>query len=316
MAAEILQPFVCGGLSTMFASSCIHPIDLAKVRLQLIGQGVANSTRPSAFTILREMIRAEGVKSIYAGLSAALLRQATYGTARIGLHQSFSNYLIKHNDGKNIPFYQKTASGMASGAIAVVIGTPFDVALVRMQADSLSPPDKRRGYKNVFDALLRVFKEEGVGRLWRGLTPNILRVMFNNAGMLATYDQSIEVLSKHVFHDVGSPSINTQLGASLISGLACTIAALPFDMLKSRLQDMKPDANGVFPYKGVADCSWNLLKNEGIFAFWRGFGAYYARTSPHAMIILMTREQFAKGYRQVFGLDKNKEKEKLKPSST
>ena len=52
-------------------------------------------------------------------------------------------------------------SGMASGAVAVCIGTPFDVALVRMQSDSMLPMKERRGYKNVFDALIRMTKEEG-----------------------------------------------------------------------------------------------------------------------------------------------------------
>lgn len=40
------------------------------------------------------------------------------------------------------------------------IGTPCDVALVRMQADSAKPKAEQRGYKNVFDALARVAKEE------------------------------------------------------------------------------------------------------------------------------------------------------------
>jgi solute carrier family 25 oxoglutarate transporter 11 len=56
---------------------------------------------------------------------------------------------------------------MGSGAIAVCFGTPFDVALVRMQADSMKPAESRRGYKNVVDALVRVYKEEGFMKLYR-----------------------------------------------------------------------------------------------------------------------------------------------------
>lgn len=41
------------------------------------------------------------------------------------------------------------------------VGTPFDVALVRMQADSMKAKDSRRGYKHVGDALVRIYKEEG-----------------------------------------------------------------------------------------------------------------------------------------------------------
>lgn len=56
---------------------------------------------------------------------------------------------------------------MGSGSLAVCLGTPFDVALVRMQADSMKATTERRGYKNVFDALIRVAKEEGFSKLYR-----------------------------------------------------------------------------------------------------------------------------------------------------
>lgn len=59
------------------------------------------------------------------------MRQAVYGTARIGLHRSFSTELQRRNDGKPLSFHIKVLAGMASGSIAVCLGTPFDVALVR-----------------------------------------------------------------------------------------------------------------------------------------------------------------------------------------
>lgn len=60
----------------------------------------------------------------------------------------------------------KTLSGMGSGAIAVTIGTPMDVALVRMQSDSMKPANERRNYKHVIDALRRCAAEEGIGALY------------------------------------------------------------------------------------------------------------------------------------------------------
>jgi solute carrier family 25 oxoglutarate transporter 11 len=272
---------------------------------------VPGQPRPGAVGVLKSIIQKEGISGVYAGLSAAVIRQATYGTARIGLHQTFSNWLIERNKGKSIPFWQKSASGMVSGAIAVVIGTPFDVALVRMQADSMRPLGERRGYKNVFDAVTRVAREEGLGRLWRGLAPNVLRGMFNNAGMLATYDQALEFSARNLFHDPDprNPSLKSQLAASAAAGLACTVAALPFDLIKSRLQDMKADTKGVMPYKGVLDCSYKILTKEGVLAFWTGFGAYYVRSAPHAMIILMSREQIILLYNKITGIGLGDKKE-------
>ena len=72
----------------------------------------------------------------------------------------------QYNKGAEIPFWMKTLSGMSSGAIAVTIGTPMDVALVRMQSDSMKPKNERRNYKHVIDALRRCAAEEGIGALY------------------------------------------------------------------------------------------------------------------------------------------------------
>ena len=301
--AAALQPFVCGGTAACFASCIIHPIDLAKVRLQLFKTLHPNLTPPSFPSVISTMVAKEGVMSVYNGLSAALMRQAIYGTARIGLHRTFSDSLAKQYSG-NIPFYMKTLSGMSSGAIAVCIGTPMDVALVRMQADSMKDEALRRNYKNVIDALMRVSREEGMGSLYAGLAPNILRGMAMNVGMMACYDQAKEtVMTITGDKDPKNPSLPTKLMSSCIAGFTAAGFSLPFDLMKSRLQDMKPDAKGKLPYTGLLDCAGKILTREGPLAFWTGFGAYYARCAPHAMAILLTIETVTSMYRSVFNLN-------------
>lgn len=292
---SFLQPFVCGGTSAMLASSCIHPIDLAKVRLQLYATTHANLPSPGFVGIISELIKKEGISSLYAGLSAALARQAVYGTARIGLHRSISDELVKRNNGNNLSFMAKVLSGMASGSIAVCLGTPFDVALVRMQADSMKSANQRRGYKNVFDALIRVSREEGVKTLYSGLSASVLRGMSINVGMLACYDQAKEFIGHNITNDknpTAHPSLNTQIGASIIAGFTASFFSLPFDLLKSRMQDSTKG-------QGVLSIASDVLKKEGPLAFWTGFGAYYLRTAPHAMIILMSSAPITSLYKKL-----------------
>jgi solute carrier family 25 (mitochondrial oxoglutarate transporter), member 11 len=119
--------------------------------MQLYGQLNPGKKIPSFPALLQGMIKHEGYFSIYKGIDAAIGRQMVYGTARIGLHRTFSDKLVEFNEGKPISFLAKTLSGMASGSVAVCIGTPFDIALVRLQADSMGPVEDRRNYKNVFD---------------------------------------------------------------------------------------------------------------------------------------------------------------------
>ena len=113
---------------------------------------------------------------LYAGLSASLMRQAIYGTARLGLHRMFSNYLKDRNNG-HLTFWMSAGSSLTAGALAGIIGNPFDIAMVRMQADGLRPVEERRGYKNCFVALYRITREEGLMTLWRGCLPMIFRAI-------------------------------------------------------------------------------------------------------------------------------------------
>eukprot|EP00557_Chaetoceros_sp_GSL56_P008807 CAMPEP_0176498800 /NCGR_PEP_ID=MMETSP0200_2-20121128/12546_1 /TAXON_ID=947934 /ORGANISM="Chaetoceros sp., Strain GSL56" /LENGTH=56 /DNA_ID=CAMNT_0017897095 /DNA_START=120 /DNA_END=287 /DNA_ORIENTATION=+ len=46
------EPFACGGAAATFASCVIHPMDLAKVRMQLYGQLNPGKKIPGFSTIL------------------------------------------------------------------------------------------------------------------------------------------------------------------------------------------------------------------------------------------------------------------------
>ena len=47
-------------------------------------------------------------------------------------------------------------------ATGAFVGTPAEVALIRMTSDGNLPVDQRRNYKSVFDALIRITREEGL----------------------------------------------------------------------------------------------------------------------------------------------------------
>ena len=64
---------------------------------------------------------------------------------------------------------------MTAGGAGAFVGTPADLALIRMTSDGSLPVEKRRNYSNVFNALARIYKEEGLTTLWRGATPTIAR---------------------------------------------------------------------------------------------------------------------------------------------
>lgn len=276
------QPFVVGGFGGCVATSIVQPIDMVKVRIQLIGEKTGPDVSRNPFRVAKNLIANEGVLGIYKGLDAGLIRQITYTTARMGIFRVTSDAIKSPNE-KTLPLYKKACAGLFAGATAALIGNPADLSLIRLQADATLPVDQRRNYTGVFNAMSRTVKEDGLLGLWRGSTPTVFRAMALNMGMLASYDQSKEILSAHY-----GKGWTTNLLSSAISGFFAVTLSLPFDFVKTRIQKMKPDPQtGAMPYKSFVDCVAQVLKKEGFMAFYTGYPTYYVRIAPHAMITLI-----------------------------
>ena len=294
-ATRTLLPFINGGLAGMTATTAIQPIDMVKVRLQLAGEGVKTGPRPSPWTVTRDIIAAGKVGDLYTGLSAGLLRQAVYTTARLGFFDTFMGALKVRAEtaaaaaGKNgnnaataaatgVGFKERALAGLSAGGLAACIGTPADLALIRMQSDGLKPLGQQAHYRGVVDALTRITKTEGLGALWAGAAPTIARAMALNFGQLAFFSEAKGQLAARA--PEMDPGLR-MLAASAVAGFFASFFSLPFDFVKTRLQKAK-GASGAKSYRGMADCFARVAKEEGLLRFYRGFGTYYVRIAPHA----------------------------------
>ena len=274
-------PFVNGGLAGMTATAVIQPIDMVKVRLQLAGEGLRTGPKPTALGVTRDIIAQGKVLDLYNGLSAGLLRQAVYTTARLGIFDTFQNMLQARaeKNGTKVTFVERGAAGLTAGGLAAMIGNPADLALIRMQSDGLKPKEARANYRSVFDALTRIAKAEGITALWAGAYPTVIRAMALNFGQLTFFAESKTQL-KHYAPSLSESS--NRFGASAIAGFFASFFSLPFDFIKTRLQKQSKGPDGKLPYAGFFDCARKVVRDEGWLRFYRGFGTYYVRIAPHA----------------------------------
>jgi len=282
-----LGKFIMSGLAGMAATMVVQPMDLIKNRMQLSGEGGATRQHKTAFHAAITIGRTEGIPGLYNGLSAGLLRQATYTTTRLGVFQWLEDRFGNRGLLGNI------LMGMVSGGIGAIVGNPAEVALVRMTADGRLPPEERRNYSNAFTALWRIAREEGVHVLWRGTQPTVLRAMILNAAQLGGYAQAKQMLKNSGYF---GDSIWLHLTASLVAGFLATAVSIPVDISKTRLQTMKPDANGQYPYRGTLDVLTKVVQKEGMFALWKGFTPYFLRLGPHTVITFVVLEQMKKRF--------------------
>lgn len=283
--------FLFGGLSGMGATCVVQPLDLVKNRMQLMGAAATGAKKVTSVQVIGQVIRSEGFFSLYNGLSAGLLRQASYTTVRMGVYTSLLEQLAV--DGKTT-FPMQLISGLTAGGLGAFVGTPAEVALIRMTADGRLPAEQRRNYKNVFNALARIVREEGPRALWTGCTPTVGRSMVVNMCQLASYSQAKQRLLTTGYFNEG---ILLHFCASMISGLVTTAASMPVDIAKTRLQNMKV-REGKPEYKGTFDVLAKVVRNEGFFALWRGFTPYYARLGPHTVLTFIILEQLSSLYKE------------------
>lgn len=275
---------VLSALGGMGAATVCHPIDVIRVQMQLFKFN--NSVHA-----VRSIVSNGGVFGLYNGVSAAYLRQWTYGACRMGFF-TFQLDMYKrtyHVQTSEVPFSAKAVMGALSGGIGSFIGNPTEVALVRMGADSKLPSHLQRNYKSVFDCIFRMIREEGVYSLWRGAVPTVTRSVLSSASTQAIYSemkprlkQAHPVLFNH------PNSLQTMFASSVVGSFVANVMCTPFDVVKSRLQHMPKPLNGEKPlYTGMMDCFAKGLKEEGPMFLYRGFTPLFLKLAPYTTLSLM-----------------------------
>ena len=280
---NMLLNFALGGISGSFATLCIQPLDMIKVRIQLLSELGHKNLSP--IKIGKDIVKEHGFGYLYKGLDAAIVRQLFYGTTRLGLFYSFLDHFKRKNNGKEVTLGQKSISSFTAGGIAAFVANPVDLVLVRMQADGTLPVEQRRNYKNVFDGVARIVKEEGASKLLTGVSPAITRACIINLALLAPFEEF-----KHRLKNTITNTHTRTIVSSLLASFIGSLTSLPFDNAKTKLQKMKPDHNGVLPYKGIVDVIMKTIQNEGVYKLWVGLPTYYIRIGPHVIITLVMND--------------------------
>ncbi|XP_036323351.1 LOW QUALITY PROTEIN: mitochondrial 2-oxoglutarate/malate carrier protein [Rhagoletis pomonella] len=287
--------FLFGGIAGMGATCIVQPLDLVKTRMQISGAGGGKKEYENSLDCIKKVVKNEGPLGLYKGIGAALLRQATYTTGRLGVYtylQDFYQTTFKRTPG----ILDSMGMGIIAGAMGAFIGTPAEVALIRMASDGRLPPAERRNYSNVLNALTRITREEGVTALWRGSIPTMGRAMVVNMTQLASYSQF-----KNYFKN-GPLKMEEGIGlhfcSSMLSGFLTTITSMPLDIAKTRIQNMKTAPGAKPEYSGTIDVLLKVARQEGLFALWKGFTPYFCRLGPHTVLTFIFLEQLNKQYRE------------------
>ncbi|ELR05808.1 hypothetical protein VC83_04415 [Pseudogymnoascus destructans] len=180
-----VSKFIAGGLGGMVSQLCVYPLDTLKFRMQCNVE--AHGLRGNALIIstAKQMIREGGMMSAYRGLTMGLIGMFPYSAVDLGTFEFLKSSIMSYNaKNMNLPLdhpdvypgsFATGTIGAFSGAFGASIVYPVNLLRTRLQAQGtvLHP----QTYTGVVDCARKTVGKEGVQGLFKGITPNLLKVV-------------------------------------------------------------------------------------------------------------------------------------------
>ncbi|XP_067884099.1 kidney mitochondrial carrier protein 1-like [Heterodontus francisci] len=258
------KPFVYGGLASVTAEFGTFPIDLTKTRLQVQGQIIDTRYKEIKYRgmlhALLKICKEEGLRALYSGINPALLRQASYGTIKIGTYQSLKRLFVSCPEDETL--LVNVLCGILAGVVSSSIANPTDVLKIRMQAQSGMCQGSMIGN------FINIYQQEGTRGLWRGVSLTAQRAAIVVGVELPVYD----ITKKHIIlSGFMGDTVYTHFLSSFTCGLAGALASNPVDVVRTHMMNQKVLSGSHVIYKGTLDGLLQTWKTEGFFALYKGF---------------------------------------------
>lgn len=173
-----------------------------------------------------------------------------------------------------------TATKISVSGVAVACATtctnPLDVAKVRIQTAASSAP-----LRGVVGTLAHAVRTEGVGVMFSGLTPSLVRAFLYGGLRLGAFEPARDAL-----RSVGAggarkngeaPTFMVNVLAGCVSGGGAALLLNPTELLKTRM--MLAGTGGGAPRASAAETLFAAARTDGVLSLWRGCGLAMTRSA-------------------------------------
>ncbi|XP_065839943.1 tricarboxylate transport protein, mitochondrial-like [Oscarella lobularis] len=137
---------------------------------------------------VREIVREQGIRGTYQGLTSTVLKQGTNQMIRFFVYNNLKLYLQGGDRTKDIGAIKTFLIGGLAGAASVFGNTPIDVVKTRMQGLDA------KEYKSTIDCFAKIWKNEGFLAFYKGTVPRLGRVVFDVAFVFTLYEKTMKLL--------------------------------------------------------------------------------------------------------------------------
>jgi hypothetical protein len=203
-------------------------------------------------------------------------------------------------DGLFINWVSHFCAGTVGGCLGVLAGHPFDTIKVRLQSQTImkTSDSTKNGalYKNSFDCVKRILREEKIYGLFKGMTSPMIGVALVNAFLFSAYGSTLNLLGQ----DTKTPSYHAVWIAGAVSGALNTLVSCPLELAKIQMQNQLAEGRNLDPNFIKTERSitfrspLNVLHNNYSLIGWRGvfmgFWSTFVRETPSYAVYFASYE--------------------------
>ncbi|KAI5795556.1 mitochondrial carrier domain-containing protein [Geopyxis carbonaria] len=178
-----LSRFCAGGIGGVVSQFSIYPIDTLKFRMQCEMIGGGSRGNKLIVETLKKTWMNGGIHSFYRGLPLALIGIFPYSAIDLGTFELVKQTYLKRRAEKMkckpedvlMPQWLILGIGATSGSFGASIVYPINLLRTRLQAQGTTHHPQT--YTGMVDVTVKTYRAEGIRGMFRGLTPNLMKVI-------------------------------------------------------------------------------------------------------------------------------------------
>jgi len=305
-SGEALAGAFSGGVSRML----IAPLDVLKIRFQLQVEPFTSNTayihtkssrRPHYTSVIQavsSLIREEGIRTLWRGNLPAMVLWVSYMSVSFPVYRhahKFASSVSKTdtNKTKKSPpeLFPALFAGAISGGVATFITYPSDWLRTRIASQGVPPQ-----HPTIHGMITHVYKTEGIGGFFRGLTPTMMQIAPSLAVTFCAYEQCKELWDNRVDQNDGVNHLS-HLRNFVCGAFAGTLGKLfvyPLDTIKKRLQVQGMKRNETYgetrTYSGTINALRSIAIEEGITGLYKGLSPSLLKAGTGAAMTFWSYE--------------------------